>query len=117
MTVGDERETHLASANNSARAVFLAWERLRLLYNAALAAVVLVFDGSHLSDREFLWFLARAAFGANLCFCLGPVAEGFLALLEANRRHARWAAFVLGLLLACLLAFGSLFAWRMRDFD
>lgn len=106
------------AADESARAVFLAWERLRLWYNAALAAlVVLLVPRGDWADPRFPRFLAAAAFGANLCFCLGPVAEGYLSLLGVNRRTARGVVFVPGLLFALLLAFATLFSWGMRDFD
>jgi hypothetical protein len=104
-------------ADESARAVFLGWERLRLAYNAALGLVVLAFAGPDLPDREFRAFLFRAAVGANLCFCLGPVAEGYLALLGADRRTARVFLFGPGLLLGCLLAFGAILSWKMRGLD
>ena len=104
-------------ADESARAVFLAWERLRLVYNAVLVMIVIVFSAAELPNREFLRFLARAAVGANLCLCLGPVVEGYAALLGADRRIARWVVFVPGLLLACLLTFVSVFFWQMRGID
>lgn len=74
--MADRTEPGPPPADDSARAVFLAWERLRLVYNAALGAVVLACAAGDISDREFRDFLLRAAVGANLCFCLGPVAEG-----------------------------------------
>jgi hypothetical protein len=101
-------------ADHSARAAFLAWERLRLAYNAALGTVVLLTAGADGSAADFPWFLAYAAFGANLCFCLGPVAEGYLVLLfRADRRAARWLVFVPGLLLACAMAAVSMTCWRL----
>lgn len=107
MTDADEAAP---AADESARAVFLAWERLRLWYNAALAAVVvlLVPLGGPADERELL-FLAECAFGANLCFCLGPVVEGYLSLLGVSRRTARGVVFVPGLLLALLLTLTVLF--------
>lgn len=103
-------------ASDSARSVFLAWERLRLLFNAALAAVVFAFARADLTERDFLVNLARAFIGANLCFCLGPVVEGYLALLGFDRRVARWMVFIPGLLIGCMLAFATLFSWNMRGF-
>src|SRR5262249_45571426 len=60
--------------------VFIAWERLRLLYNAILVVSVLL----HLKSLLGLFhasFLLEAALAANVCFCAGPVAEGYLCLL------------------------------------
>ena len=53
---------------SSARAVFLAWERLRLVYNAVLILEVLLLSSRELSDQDFRSFLVRGAIGANLCF-------------------------------------------------
>jgi hypothetical protein len=101
--------------DDSAREVFLAWERLRLAYNVALAVIVLAVAGSDWSDGNFPWFLVYAAFAANACFCLGPVAEGYLVLLfRADRQVARWLVFVPGLVLACTVSIVWLFCWRLH---
>ena len=97
--------------NASARAVFLAWERLRVVYNAALAVVVLVFAWPALSKSEFYLHLACGVVGANVCLCLGPVVEGYLVLSGAERRAVRWIVFVPGLLLACFLTYLSMTHW------
>ncbi|MGL6075499.1 MAG: hypothetical protein ACRC8S_15200 [Fimbriiglobus sp.] len=115
--MANDTEPGPSPAVDSAHAVFLAWERLRLAYNAVLGLVVLFFAGSELPNREFQGFLLRAVIGANLCFCLGPVAEGYLALVGANRRVARWCLFVPGLLFGCLVASAALFSWHLRRFD
>lgn len=106
----------LHASEESARQVFLAWERLRLTYNAALAILVLAFSWNSLLDRDFWSYLFWGAFGANVCFCLGPVAEGYLVLLGADRRVARWIVFVPGLLLGFLLTLAALYSWDLRDF-
>jgi len=106
-------ENTVSSAPDTALEVFLAWERLRVMYNVVLATLVLVGAGNDWNAPEFPWQLAYAAFLANVCFCLGPVAEGYLVLLRANRRVARWLVFVPGLLLACGLAAGWLSMWRL----
>lgn len=103
-----------ASTPDTARAVFIAWERLRVVYNAILAVLVLAVVRADWGDPEFPWELARAAFLANLCFCAGPVAEGYLAVgLGANRQVARWLMFIPGLLLACGLTVAWLSVWRL----
>jgi hypothetical protein len=114
MTDNTTPGTPLASpADDSARAVFLAWERLRLTYNAALAIVVLSLGGGDLFNGDFVLLLPGAVFAANIGFCLGPVAEGYLVLLRADRRVARWLVFVPGLLLACALTLYWLSNWRL----
>jgi hypothetical protein len=107
-------ESTASSPPYTARAAFIAWERLRVVYNLTLAVLVLAVAQTDWSDPEFTWQLAIAACLANLCFCLGPVTEGYLVvLLGADRRAARWFVFVAGLLLACGLAAAWLFSWRM----
>jgi hypothetical protein len=93
----------------TASAVFVAWEWLRVAYNLVLAAVVL---GVHacllgfkpLREERYWEGLAYSAVMANVCFCAGPWAEGWLAVLGAERGKARSVLFCLGTLLACLAA-------------
>lgn len=59
------------------------WERRRLTYNAVLVAEVAVValiigGGRWLGDVEFWELLVVGAFGANVCFCAGPVGEAYL---------------------------------------
>jgi hypothetical protein len=103
----------------SARAVFLAWEKLRLAYNAILVGVVLavfgcLFGWSVLAQEEVWEYLVAGAFLANVCFCVGPWAEGWLAVAGARRKDVRSALFVLGTLLACGLCCLALYSWHTR---
>jgi hypothetical protein len=100
-----------------ARSAFVAWEKLRVAFNAVLAAVVLLSAGSALSEETFWVFLLQGTLLANLCFCLGPVAEGYLTLAGSGRQSARWVVFSLGVMAGCLLAFLAVFSWQMRGFD
>ena len=86
---------------------FLAWERLRVWFNTILVLVVVV---SALPQRE-LWFSYRlnyycieGAILANICFCVGLVAESYLRVVGWWRDPLRWVLFGLGTLLAGLLA-------------
>lgn len=103
--------------DDSARAVFLAWEGLRLIYNATLAIIELPIAWRDLSDPAFRSYMFHGAIGANLCSCLGPVAEGYLALPGADRQVARWIIFVAGLILAILLTLLWMFSWNVKNFD
>jgi hypothetical protein len=103
----------MPATNDSAGKVFVSWWQLRLIYNATLALIVLVFGFVDVFVLDFLWFVARCALGANLCFCLGPVAERYLTLLGVSRADARGLVFVPGLLLACLLTLGAVYFWEM----
>src|SRR5579864_3672300 len=62
--------------------VFFAWEKLRLLYNGLLIVVVLV--RFEFNFRVILFFVEPAIY-ANLCFCAGPVAEGYLTWFGVPR--------------------------------
>ena len=93
----------------SAAAAFRQWEWLRVAFNVVLGLVLLPWLGEFVSHREFTAFVIKAAIGANLCFCTGPVAEGYAALLKIPRNVSRYSLFIAGTLLAVLLeVFGIL---------
>jgi hypothetical protein len=106
---------NISQPQASADEVFLAWERLRLFYNAILLVVVVCYFG--LETLFIVPFALLPALLANLCFCAGPVAEWYLYLLGMPRRSARWLVFVLGTLLSVVvtLAAAAEFA-RMMGF-
>ena len=81
--------------------VFFAWEKLRILYNGLLILVVLVRIESNL--QLFFFFLEPAIY-ANLCFCAGPVAEGYLTLIGLPRQQFRWLIFWVGFFITFALA-------------
>jgi hypothetical protein len=91
------------AAGESAREVFLAWEKLRVFYCGILAAESLLLGIPHLGELAFWETLIVGAFLANLCFCAGPCAEGYLALFGAGRRAIRFVLWAAGTLLAILL--------------
>jgi hypothetical protein len=81
--------------------VFFAWERLRLVYNLALAGVFVgwvCLSGGVVPDVVFA--LPEEVLAANVCFCAGPVAEGYLCWLGVDRRWSRWGIFTAGMLVA-----------------
>lgn len=90
----------------SARAVFLAWERLRIVYGVILTAVTLIAGRHRLGDGRLWTTIVIGTFGANLCFCVGPIAEGYFDLLGMPRKWARRSLFVAGTLLAVALTLG-----------
>ena len=53
--------------------------------------------------RELLKAFAGGAVLANLCFCAGPCAEGYLVWIGTRRRATRVVIFVVGMILASLL--------------
>ena len=101
----------------SAKEVFVAWEKLRIIYNSVLAVISLT--AAHawlafLSIEDLLGLLFQGAIGANVCFCLGPVIEGYLSLIGINRGKARIGLFVLGTMIASLLAISVLARWSHK---
>jgi hypothetical protein len=109
LDAGSERE--------SAHAVFAAWEKLRIVYNVILSLVVLscMFRFSR-SEVPSLPYLTYCMLMANVCFCLGPVVEGYLAMLGTQRRIVRIAVFSVGTLFASLLASMVIMLYSMRNF-
>lgn len=90
-------------AADAALTPFLAWERLRIWFNTILVLVVVF---SVLPHRE-LWFSYRlnyycieGAILANICFCVGLVAESYLRVVGWWHDSLRWVLFCLGTLLA-----------------
>lgn len=100
----------------SARQVFVAWEKLRIVYNAVLVAVVVTVAAfaDVKFDIEFLRFLGICAVAAILVYCAGPVAEGYAALLGVARRASRIVLFTLGLLIAGFVAFAMMISFSMN---
>ena len=95
-----------AQDDPGAMAVFVAWEKLRLVYNMILAAESMLLMG--LGTLFWLPILLQGALLANVCFCAGPVAEGYLCLLGANRTAARWTVFILGILASVVLVWAAI---------
>jgi hypothetical protein len=81
--------------------VFFAWEKLRLLYNGLLIVAVLIRFQFIL---EVIPFFVEPAIYANLCFCAGPVAEGYLCWFGLPRQPCRWVVFWAGFFLTLAFA-------------
>jgi hypothetical protein len=102
-----------SSIDATAKEVFLAWEKLRLSYNIVL--LMLTVGGLGLlgtgpaKPLELLGNLIGGAVIANVCFCAGPCAEGYLTWIGANRRITRMILFAVGLAVASLLALAEVF--------
>lgn len=92
------------SAVESAHAVFVAWEKLRIPYNAILILITLGIGFSHVGDVQFWLISGTGAVIANICYCLGPCLEGYLSLLGWPRSDARLFVFLAGTFLAAFLA-------------
>ena len=92
-----------AGDDASAHAVFVAWERLRLAYKGLVVVLALALSGRALGHPSYWGHLVLMGIAANINFCAGPVAEGYLTVLGVPRRHGRWIVFALGCALAVAL--------------
>ena len=91
------------------------WERLRLAYNAALTAEVAAFVaifGVRGSAERFLGFCGVCAVFANVCFCAGPVTEGWLRFLGVRTPWPTRVLFGAGLILSIGLCGLALLGYR-----
>ncbi len=100
-------------SDNGELALLSRWECLRLSYNRVLASEVLVLcvliRSELLEDRRFWGYLILRGIAANLCFCAGPVADGYAHRLGFGSRVTTTVIFRVGTGLAVLLAGLSVF--------
>jgi len=99
------------------RSVFLRWERLRVLYNLALVAVVLFPTGGsfELPEIRQLPELAIGAVLANLCYLAGPIVEAYLTWLGLRTRWVTAALFSGGVLVSVPLVYMFGFAYVLMN--
>ena len=98
---------------DSAKSVFLAWERLRVLYNLVLAVFVLLVGHDRIGQQGFVAFIGVNAVLANVCFSIGPVIEGYAALVGVPRAVSRRIVMAAGTIVGCGLAKVSLRMWAL----
>ena len=96
--------------------LFKQWEKLRLFYNLILigeTVLILLIHRSSLMQPKPIQLadsLLAGAIGANVCFCLGPVLNGYLEWFGLRGRFVQAGIFGLGTLVAMaltLLALGG----------
>ena len=93
------------------RPLLMRWERLRLVYNAILAAVVLALllrTPSLFDDPRLPAYLLKRALAANVCFTAGPAADAYISYVAGRRVPLTWILFLGGTLLSVLLAMSSI---------
>jgi hypothetical protein len=110
-----ESPSSVASKNPSlmdiARSVFLAWEKLRVIYVAILCLMTLALVGMQGRYPLRLWLLIfSGAVVANLAYFAGPIAETYIRWLGYQRTWPRWFLFIGGTLLSLILTVGMLAA-------
>jgi hypothetical protein len=90
------------------RSTLIRWERLRILYNLILTAIVILPVGGgpvELPELADLPILAVGAVLANLCYLAGPAAESYLAWLGLWSRWVTLALFAGGVLISFPLVY------------
>jgi hypothetical protein len=101
--------TKAKSGGRSELGLFLRWERLRLIYNAVLGVeTVLVLmanppRGGVEAMGSLAFVVAAYAVVANVCFCAGPVLEGYARLLKIRGTAVTGLLFGLGTAFAMML--------------
>jgi hypothetical protein len=93
---------------NDVRRIFLRWERLRIVYNAALITLVVVLVALlYVPEIEWAllgWRCVVGAVVANVCFFAGPAAEAYLYWLGVRNRAVTAVFFLMGLVFSMGLA-------------
>lgn len=97
-------------------AIVCRWERLRIVYNMVLAALVLMLTFGvyvkHIPNPVYWLSILLGACVANLCFFLGPAAEGYGTRFRFWHPWCTNLLFVAGLGLTAILAIGSIVTFR-----
>ena len=88
------------------REVFLAWEKLRLLYLSVLTGwtLILMAGLSHVSDAGVWFEVVVGGVLANICYLTGPLLESYARWLGLRSRWLRWILFIVGTLLTMFFA-------------
>lgn len=94
-----------------ARRIFVAWERLRIVYNSILAVTVICVVGVYFFQYKpksiplfgFLGIIVPVV-GANLCFFAGPIVETYVAWLGLRTETLRMVLMFFGTALSMLIA-------------
>lgn len=99
-----------------ARNVFLAWEKLRVVYVIILGSVTVMLTGLSLNvDLPLLRLIVLGAVTANVMYFVGPTTETCVQWLGYSRPWLRWLLFVGGTLLSVLLTIGWLATELLPD--
>ncbi len=99
-----------------ARGVFLAWEKLRVVYLIILAliTILLTVAGGVLNLAIVRTIILGAVF-ANVAYFAGPTVETYVRWLGYNRNWPRWVMFICGMLISIILTIGVLAAKFLPD--
>ncbi|MEZ6077097.1 MAG: hypothetical protein R3C56_15945 [Pirellulaceae bacterium] len=123
-TIGRKPSTAASGVSIAAVAkpVFIAWERLRVVYVVLLGVFTIVlaipgviYNGSQLLTFRGLIMIAEGAIVANVCFFAGPILETYVRWLGYDRKWVRWFLFAGGTVLTAILALISLASGLIPD--
>jgi hypothetical protein len=98
------------SLGQIARSTFWAWEKLRLVFIAVLAALTLLLGSSQWNSLDFWMIAVEGAIAVNLCYFAGPIVETYVTWLGLRGRWLRPLLFLMGLFFSCLLVVAQLAA-------
>lgn len=87
----------------------VAWEKLRLIYNIVMGLFVLavVAISQAMVARNYFEVCAEIAAGglfANLCYCVGPMIDGYLTWFGVRHRIITIILFICGTILTMFMA-------------
>ena len=102
---------HLSDSNQRIAVDFvpiiIRWEKLRLLYNAVLISLTVLWSNflkpQLMLDPFFIFHICLGGMITNLCFFTGPAIEGYGRYFGIWNLGFSLALFVVGLLFTCLL--------------
>lgn len=92
-----------------AKNVFLAWEKLRLIYLSILGLLTMSLIGfSGVFNLPLVQSIVFGAVVANVLYFAGPIVDTYIRWLGYKHSWPRWTMFVGGTLLSIVLAIGVL---------
>lgn len=92
-----------------ARTVFLAWEKLRVIYLSLLTLLTVLLVGfSGIFNVSLMISIMLGAFFANVLYFAGPVIDTYIRWLGYTHSWPRWVMFIGGTILSIVLAIGLL---------
>ncbi|MGF1580685.1 MAG: hypothetical protein ACFCD0_15085 [Gemmataceae bacterium] len=105
------RSINVVRPDATAMEVFFAWEKMRVAYNGILVCCSLALGAlfGTITEPGFWPLCIAGAIFLNVCYCVGPVMEGYMVwILKAERKPSRILVFLGGLSLSVISVMGAL---------
>ena len=96
------------SLSEIARATFLAWEKLRLIYIGILGIWTLLISGRHIASLEILSLVIVGGLISNVLYFAAPIVDTYVRWLGYTGKWVRILLFVAGTLVTMIFALGAL---------